>query len=263
MRAETWSQNEAAGSGGKARGRRRGATGTALVWAGVGMALGVTLLLIVGADQDRGGPAVIDDARPLDPATYAVRVTNTCSEGLAWPTPSGPGTTKAARPGPRRWGASPTTWRPSPRRTTGAPWPQALGDGVADYAHHLQVRYDNEEAFSQAQDELVVVLEARARGLGARCIRGDGEDAEAAVHDPTPADPNELADATVLDAALGAAADDCFAGGLTACDELADSGSALVFCGVTCGGRLFHEEADDHYSCVETFAGDHPVGDQP
>src|SRR5690606_3363106 len=109
----------------------------------------------------------------------------------------------------------------------------------------------------QRQNELVVVLEARARGLGSHCATGDGEDWEAAVHDPTPAD------VAPEDEALRAAADDCFGGDLAACDALVDSNSPLTFYGVTCGGRLLHEEADNDHSCVETFAGERPTGDQP
>ena len=229
------------------------------VWATIGLVVGaVVLVLVVGANQDQGGPTVNTTDRPLDPVTYAVRVTNTCDEGLAAAENAGYDDSSQAGAEAMRDLAGQLAAIPPPDEQRAMA--QALVDGVADYAHLFQVRDDNGEAFSQAQNELIVVLEARARGLGARCTTGDGEDAELLVHDPSPADPSEIAATGESDLSDLAAA--CFAGELATCDELAESKSPLVFYGVTCGGRLFHEEADDRYTCVETLAGDRPSGDQ-
>lgn len=229
------------------------------MWAVVGIALGVLVLVAVAADQDTGGPAVVDDARPLDPVTYGVRVTNTCAEGLAAAENAGYDQSSQAGADAMDDLADQLAALPPPDEQRAMA--QALVDGVADYAQLFSARDDDGEAFSQAQNELIVVLEARAQGLGAHCIRGDGEDAQTAVHDPSPADPEDVAAAGSSELSDLAAA--CFAGELGACDDLADSGSPLVFYGVTCGDRLYHEEADDHYPCVDTFAGERPAGDQP
>lgn len=229
-----------------------------MAWALAGMVVGVVLLVVVVADQDRGGPAVVESTAVVDATAYAAEVSTLCADGIEQAETKGYDESSAAGAEVMDDVAAELAAVPPPEGR--ADMAQALVDGVADYADLFRARDDDQEAFSQAQNELTVVLEVRARGLGAHCTTGD-DDAEYLVHDPSPADPDEVTGAG--DAELSDLAAACFAGDLGACDELADSGSGLVFYGVTCGDRLLHEEADDNYSCVETFAGDRPTGDQP
>lgn len=227
----------------------------AAVWATVGLIIGaVALLVVVGADSDGGGPTVAEPTTSADPTAYASQITSLCTDGVAAAETTGYEESSGAGAEALDEVAVRLAAVPPPEGLE--PMAQALVDGVADYADLFRGADGDAEAFSQAQNELTVVIEVRAAGLGADCGEGD-----VVLFAAAPADPDDVTAAGSSELADLAAA--CFAGELAACDELADRGSVLVYYGVTCGDRILHEEADDHYSCVETFAGEHPTGDQP
>lgn len=225
----------------------------AVVAAVIGLAAAAGALLVVAANQDEDGPTVVEAAAAVDAGDYAETISTRCAEVA---TAAATGYDEGSAAGAEALDEVAAGLAAVPPPEARAAMAQALVDGVADYADLFRVRDDNAEAFSQRQNELTVVIEVRAAGLGADC--GEGE---LVLSPPEPADPDDLAAVDDPDAAAGA--DACFAGDLAACDDLADGDPALVFYGVTCGGRLLHEEADDRYSCVATFAGPRPVGRQP
>ncbi len=220
------------------------------------MAGAVVLLAVVGGDDDVGGPGVVEATGPVDAVAYAADVTRICSGGLA----------EAEQRGYEDAGAGADALDALAAELAALPAPegqrqmaQALVDGIGDYAELFRDEAESDpEEFSQDQNELAVVLEVRAAGLGADC--GEGE---MVLFPSEPADPAEVADAAGDDPTIAAAADACHAGDLGACDDLIASGSSLVYYGVTCGGRLLHEEANENIGCVASFASDRPVGDQP
>lgn len=130
---------------------------------------------------------------------------------------------------------------------------QSLVDGFVAYADLY--RNESGEDLSQAVNELHVVVAVRAAGLELTC--GQGGDTLFA-----PEAPAEAIDDPEADPELEPVAQDCFEGDLVACDDLVGE-DGYTFYGVTCGGRLFHEEADDNLTCVESFGAERPFGDQP
>lgn len=225
------------------------------VWLTAGLMIGaLALLVVVGADQDGGAPTLAESTALVDPTAYASEIRSLCTDGVAAAETTGYEESSGAGAEALDELAVRLAAVPPPEGLE--PMAQALVDGVADYADLFRGADDNAEAFSQAQNELTVVIEVRAAGLGADCGEGD-----VVLFAPEPADPDDVTAAG--DSVLSDLAGACFAGELAACDDLTGSGSALVYYGVTCGGRLLHEEADEHYSCVESFADDRPTGDQP
>lgn len=228
---------------------------TAAVWATIGLVVGaVALVLIVGANQDEGGPPVNDTDAPLDAAEYASQVSALCNGAVE--AAETIGYEQGSQQGAVAMRAVAADLAALPPPAGQEAMAQALVDGVADYADLFEARDDDQEAFSQAQNAVTVVIEVRAAGLGADCGEGD---VVLVPSEPPPAD--EVA--TEADSAIVDLAAACHDGDLGACDDLFDSESALRFYGGTCGGRLYYEEADFTYSCVEAFAGERPVGDQP
>ena len=228
---------------------------TAALWATIGLLVGaVALVFVVGADQDEGGPPVNDTDPPLDAAEYSDRVSALCNGGIEAAETTGTEQTSQEGAVAMREVAADLAALPPPSDQEAMA--QALVDGVAEYAHLFQGRDDNEEAFSQRQNAVTVVIEVRAAGLGADC--GEGDIVLVPSEPPPPEDVTAEPDSTVVDLAAA-----CHDGELGACDDLFATDSALRFYGGTCGGRLYYEEADFTYSCVEAFAGERPVGDQP
>lgn len=224
------------------------------IWATVGLLVGaVAVVLVVGANQDAGGPPVNDTDPPLDAAAYATQVSALCNGGVEAAEAAGEQSSQQGAVALREIAAELAALPPPAEQQAVA---QALVDGVAEYAHLYQVRDDNEEAFSQRQNAVTVVIEARAAGLGADC--GEGDVVLVTSPPPPPEDVAAEADPAVVDLATA-----CHDGALGACDDLFDRDSPLRFYGGTCGGRLYYEEADFTYTCVETFAGERPTGDQP
>ncbi|MBL8777455.1 MAG: hypothetical protein JNK12_16050 [Acidimicrobiales bacterium] len=225
------------------------------IWATVGLLVGaVVVVLIVGADQDQGVPPVNDTDPPLDAAAYAARVSALCNESVEAAETTGYEESSEAGAVAMRAVAADLAALSPPVDQQGMA--QALVDGVAEYAHLFQVRDEDEEAFSQRQNAVTVVIEARAAGLGADC--GESDIVLVPSVPPPPEDVAAETDPAIVDLATA-----CHEGALDACDDLFDSDSSLRFYGGTCGERLYYEEADFTYSCVETFAGDRPSGDQP
>lgn len=228
---------------------------TAAVWATIGFLVGaVALVLVVGANQDQGGPPVNDTDPPLDAAEYAAQVSALCNGGIEAAETTG--TEQSSQQGAVAMRAVAADLAELPPPAGQEAMAQALVDGVAEYAHLFQVRDDNEEAFSQRQNAVTVVIEVRAAGLGADC--GEGDFVLVPSEPPPAEDVTAEPDAAIVDLATA-----CHDGDLGACDDLAATDSPLRFYGGTCGERLYYEEADFTYSCVEAFAGERPVGDQP
>ena len=228
---------------------RRGITATAIALAG--LLVGVALVLVAAASEDPP-PTVVASSDAVDPADYAAAVTGLCTDRRAAAEEAG---YEASAAGADEMAQTAAALAAIPPPAGGRPMAQALVDGLDRYADLFARRDDNQEAFSQAQNELVGVLEVRALGLGASC----GEQSSLGV--PEPADPDDLAG--LDDPSLEQAAGACYEGDLRACDELRGRGTALTGFGATCAGRLVHEEADENIGCVESFASDRPVGDQP
>lgn len=228
---------------------RRGITATAIALAG--LLVGVALVLVAAASEDPP-PTVVASSDAVDPADYAAAVTDLCTDRRAAAEEAG---YEASAAGADEMAQTAAALAAIPPPAGGRPMAQALVDGLDRYADLFARRDDNQEAFSQAQNELVGVLEVRALGLGASC----GEQSSLGV--PEPADPDDLAG--LDDPSLEQAAGACYEGELNACDELLASGTALTGFGATCAGRLVIEEADENIGCVESFASDRPVGDQP
>lgn len=225
------------------------------MWATIGLLIGaVVVVLIVGADQGQGGPTVNDADPPLDATEYATRVSALCNgeteaaEAIGYEESSEEGADAL-----REVAAELAALPPPAEQQAMA---QAMVDAVAEYADLFDARDDDEEAFSQRQNAVTVVIEVRAAGLGADC----GERGIVLVPSPPPP-PEDVAAET--DPAIVELANACHEGELGACDDLFDTDAALRFYGGTCGERLYYEEADFTYSCVEAFAGERPTGDQP
>ena len=228
---------------------------TAAVWATIGLLVGaVALVFVVGAGQDQGGPPVNDTDPPLDAAEYSARVAALCNGAVEAAETTGYEQSSQEGAVAMRQVAADLAALPPPAGQEAMA--QALVDGVAEYAHLFQARDDDQEAFSQRQNAVTVVIEVRAAGLGADCGEHD-----VVLVPSVPLPPEDVAaeaDPAIVDLATA-----CHDGELGACDDLFDTRSELRFYGGTCGGRLYYEEADFTYSCVEAFAGERPTGDQP
>lgn len=209
-------------------------------------------LLVVASSSDEPVPTVVAPSDAVDPGDYADAVTELCTRRVAVAEDAGYEVSAAGADG---LDAAARALAELPPPAGVRDRAQALVDGIDRYAGLFRRRDENLDQFSEDQNELVVVLEVRAAGLGASC--GD----PSLLSPPSRANAADLAE--VDDAALIDAAGSCFEGDLHACDVLIGSDSPLVFYGVTCGGRLQHEEADENIGCVDSFAAPRPVGDQP
>jgi len=216
----------------------------------VGLGLVAVMTSADDGPDDREGPTVTAASAAVDPEDYAEAVTTACTDGLA--RAEAVGYDESSRAGAEAIDEVAATLAAIAPPEGGQERAQALVDGVIDYAELFRERDDDPEDFSQRQNELTVVIAARADLVGADC--GEGEFVLFAAQ---PADPDDVTAAG--DPALSDRAAACFEGDLGACDDLGESDSALVYYGITCGGRLLHEEADDRYSCVETYAGERLV----
>jgi hypothetical protein len=224
------------------------------------LALAGCLLLAVPAcgDDDGGGDAdateeatlAVADGEPVSPTAYAGTVSDVCGDRLQAAEEVGYDKSSAEGADALDELAEElaTTTPPEDRRELA----QAMVDGLAAYAELFRSRDDDTEEFSQNQNELVAVLAVRGAGLEAECPGIANNLLEASPPDEETGDPDVDADGQA-----------CFEGELAACDRLVSEDTDLKFYGVTCGGRLVHEEANENINCVDSFASDQPVRDQP
>jgi hypothetical protein len=207
-----------------------------------------------GAGDEAGGSddtaLEVADGDPVSPTAYARTVSDVCgdrlqaAEEIGYDKSSDEGADAVEALAEELAATTP----PEDRRELA----QAMVDGLAAYAELFRSRDDDPEEFSQNQNELLVIFSVRAAGLEADCGNNDFDLSEPAPPDETTGDPDVDADGQA-----------CFEGELAACDRLVNEDTDLKFYGVTCGGRLFHEEANENINCVDSFASDEPVRDQP
>jgi hypothetical protein len=226
------------------------------------LALAGCLLLAVPACGDDDGAAgsesgspedtalAVADGDPVSPDAYARTVSDVCGDRLQAAEEIGydKSSAEGAEALDELAAELAATTPPEDRRELA----QAMVDGLADYADLFRSRDDDREEFSQDQNELIGVLAVRGAGLEAECPGIANNLLEPSPPDEDTGDPDVDADGQA-----------CFEGELAACDRLVSEDTDLKFYGVTCGGRLVHEEANENINCVDSFASDEPVRDQP
>ncbi|HMQ28912.1 MAG TPA: hypothetical protein PKA98_23190, partial [Acidimicrobiales bacterium] len=105
----------------------------AAVWATVGLIIGaVSLLVVVGADSDGGGPTVAEPTTSADPTAYASQIRSLCTDGVAAAETTGYEESSGAGAEALDEVAVRLAAVPPPEGLE--PMAQALVDGVADYA---------------------------------------------------------------------------------------------------------------------------------
>ncbi|MEZ5170679.1 MAG: hypothetical protein R3A49_08045 [Acidimicrobiia bacterium] len=218
--------------------------------------------LVVAACGDKSSTSPsVSEGTPMSAEEYAAEVTRICDEAVAGADDAIDSADDvydidAAAEALRNGAEELASLTPPDDR---ADMGQALVDSLTEYAELVKVADKNPEEYSQNQNALELTISVRVVGLDARC-----EEVPYVLEPPTP--PEDGLD-SYYDVEFGddpeadSLAQECFEGSLAACEEVRHVDAYRGY-GVTCGERVYIEEANAWPLCTELFVGEEPVRGQ-